>query len=321
VIDSTIEGNTSSGGCGGIMVSGDPRFCTMPLVLVNSTLSGNTRTSILASGAQVTLLNTTIVPDQLALELLDESTADVGRSILAGDSASDCTSTVVSLGRNLFGSQAFCTITGDTASDLVGADPLLAPLEDNGGPTSTHALLPGSPAIDAGADACVDETGAPLLADQRRMTRPLDGDGDGVAECDAGAFEADSDSDGDTLGDQSDCDPADAGVLRVPDEAEIRVGRNVATGDALISWLDLRPRAGSATLYDVASDALGALLTRRVADAPCIATGVGGTSWEDARAVIDRGWYYLVRGVNACGPSMGDGWGRDSLGSDRPACP
>jgi hypothetical protein len=34
--------------------------------------------------------------------------------------------------------------------DLINTDPLLGPLQNNGGPTSTHALLPGSPAIDAG---------------------------------------------------------------------------------------------------------------------------------------------------------------------------
>src|SRR5262249_23608325 len=45
--------------------------------------------------------------------------------------------------------------TGYSATDLVGTDPLLGPLQDNGGPTFTHALLPGSPAVDAG-----DNTGA-----------------------------------------------------------------------------------------------------------------------------------------------------------------
>jgi len=46
------------------------------------------------------------------------------------------------------------TISGTTLVDqggnLIGASPLLGPLADNGGPTQTHALLPGSPAIDAG---------------------------------------------------------------------------------------------------------------------------------------------------------------------------
>jgi hypothetical protein len=49
--------------------------------------------------------------------------------------------------------------------NLIGGDPKLGPLADNGGPTKTHALLPGSPAIDAGAN-----TGAPAT-DQRGFPR------------------------------------------------------------------------------------------------------------------------------------------------------
>jgi hypothetical protein len=55
--------------------------------------------------------------------------------------------------------------------------------QDNGGPTETHALLPGSPAVDAG-----DDTACPA-ADQRGVTRPVDGNGDGTAVCDIGAYE------------------------------------------------------------------------------------------------------------------------------------
>ena len=62
---------------------------------------------------------------------------------------------------------------------ITGLDPILA---DNGGPTKTHALLPGSSAIDAGGDVCPD-------TDQRGVYRPQDGNDDGVATCDAGAYE------------------------------------------------------------------------------------------------------------------------------------
>jgi hypothetical protein len=58
------------------------------------------------------------------------------------------------------------TILGTDPTDLIGADPLLGPLGDYGGPTRTDALLPGSPAIDA-----VPAAGAACLA------------------CDSGAFE------------------------------------------------------------------------------------------------------------------------------------
>ncbi len=68
------------------------------------------------------------------------------------------------------------------------ADPLLAPLQDNGGPTPTMALLAGSPAIDAGNNtACA---AAPVSnLDQRGMTRPVDGNFDATATCDIGAYE------------------------------------------------------------------------------------------------------------------------------------
>lgn len=74
-----------------------------------------------------------------------------------------------------------CNLT--TPSDLVGIDPRIGILRDNGGPTHTMALSYNSPAIDAGDDsACPDE-------DQRGVDRPQDGNGDFSAICDIGAFE------------------------------------------------------------------------------------------------------------------------------------
>jgi hypothetical protein len=59
----------------------------------------------------------------------------------------------------------------------------------HGGSTQTHALVPGSPAIDAAGPVCLDADGEPLTTDQRGQPRPVDGDGDGIAACDIGAFE------------------------------------------------------------------------------------------------------------------------------------
>src|SRR3989337_982403 len=110
------------------------------------------------------------------------------KTIVAGNTASevgpDCSGTIGSSGYNLVGSTSGCTITGDTTGNLTGVDPLLSPLQDNGGPTLTHPLLPGSPAIAAGNPATPGSGGNACEAtDQRGVVRPQ------FAACDMGAFE------------------------------------------------------------------------------------------------------------------------------------
>jgi CSLREA domain-containing protein len=81
---------------------------------------------------------------------------------------------------NLFGVSDGCT---PDDPDRSGADPRLSTLGDHGGPTPTHNLLPGSPAIDLAPSITCSG------ADQRGLPRPVDGDGDGSLGCDAGAVE------------------------------------------------------------------------------------------------------------------------------------
>jgi hypothetical protein len=81
-----------------------------------------------------------------------------------------------SLGHNLSTDASFTAAAGDQ----LNTDPLLAPLAANGGPTQTLALLPGSPAIDAGDTSLVPPA---LTTDQRGFAR-LSG-----ASVDLGAFE------------------------------------------------------------------------------------------------------------------------------------
>ncbi len=95
---------------------------------------------------------------------------------------------VISLGYNLISHYAPpCGISGGTQDKLNMAG-LTGPLQNNGGPTFTNALLPGSPAIDAGNPVtCTDNLGATLHNDQRGYPRPANGTG--TTRCDIGAFE------------------------------------------------------------------------------------------------------------------------------------
>jgi hypothetical protein len=94
--------------------------------------------------------------------LYDQGMLQTRDSLLAGNtvngpgtnSGPDLAGNLGSLGHNLLGNSAGGS--GFDATDLLNVDPLLGPLQDNGGPTQTMALLPGSPAIDAG-----DNTDAP----------------------------------------------------------------------------------------------------------------------------------------------------------------
>jgi hypothetical protein len=157
VANSTLSGNLASGTDSGAG-SGGGIANVGALTVTNSTLSGNSTTgSSLSSGGGVGNSGAAM--------------ATLRNSILAGNTASvapDLSGGVTSQGHNLIGDGTGGSGYGDT--DLVGTaenpiDPLLGPLQDNGGPTATMALLPGSPALDAGDP---DQLGSP---DQRGVVR------------------------------------------------------------------------------------------------------------------------------------------------------
>ncbi|MES1239990.1 MAG: CSLREA domain-containing protein [Acidobacteriota bacterium] len=110
------------------------------------------------------------------------------RSIVAGNTGAegpDCYG-LEGHGYNVYGIIDAACGTGptDRAGTIVSPlDPRLTPLGNHGGSTPTHALLPGSPAIDLGPAA--DCPGR----DQRGRPRPVDGDANGNPLCDAGAVE------------------------------------------------------------------------------------------------------------------------------------
>lgn len=189
VVNSTISGNTSAGG-GGIY------SLLSSVSLTNSTISSNIA-SILGGGiyadiqSAVSLSLTTVTdnssPNGAGLDVSSLSTLSVYTSIIANQAAGqDCLSaggTISSLGYNIESSTS-CGFTN--TGDQQNTDPKLGPLQNNGGPTKTHALATNSPAIDAGQASCG------IATDQRGEPRPVDYPGVGPvgeALCDVGAYE------------------------------------------------------------------------------------------------------------------------------------
>lgn len=195
ITQSTISGNSR----GGVINAGS-------LTLTNSTISGNTTPydggGVFNYGGTLTLTNSTLTGNSAATgggvwseggpysgraklhlvqTLVTGNTAEIGAEIYHRGKISIITANHF----NLFGHDAKAGVVGFTpgASDIVPSVPLTSilnpTLASNGGPTQTHALVPGSPAIDqVPAEDC-------LPTDQRGFLRP----GVGATACDIGAFE------------------------------------------------------------------------------------------------------------------------------------
>jgi hypothetical protein len=106
----------------------------------------------------------------------------LANSIVAINTAptqADIYGSVASKGYNLIGNSS--GVSGFTAADLLNLNPLLGPLQDNGGPTETMALLKGSPAIATGN---VNRIPSGITTDQRGSARVVNG------TVDIGAFES-----------------------------------------------------------------------------------------------------------------------------------
>ena len=168
VINSTISGNFAFSDGGGIasFFSG--------LTIVNSTISGNTVGDPdygygggVAAGSGVvppalTITNSTVSSNSAATcGGVCSGTVEIGNTILNANASGNIGGTVTSRGYNVCSDDADGLLNGP--GDQINTDPLLGPLQDNGGPTFTHALLPGSPAIDAGDPSFTP----PPLNDQR----------------------------------------------------------------------------------------------------------------------------------------------------------
>jgi predicted outer membrane repeat protein len=190
LINTTVSGNSAGdfGLGGGIHSFGLPNAIAN-LTVVNSTVSGNSARrggGIYARATvEVSLTNTTLADNVATFggESFGNNLtpAPIFANTLFAGTCSIFSNPPISLGGNIESPGNTCQLP-DT--DRYGVDDLgIAGLADNGGPTWTHALLPGSPAIDTAVDGECPET------DQRGFERPYDGDDDMVASCDVGAYE------------------------------------------------------------------------------------------------------------------------------------
>ena len=172
---STLSNNQAAGNQGG----GIYNIGTEATTISNTTLSGNTAPngSALFTESHVNITNTTVMNNNGTALFTQAGTGsiDLKNSILAMNNGLNTNQKINSLGHNIEdGFSAFEPVSGDQQS-VINFNLTITALEDNGGPTKTHALLLGNPAIDAG-----DNLNAPAV-DQRNISRD--------SNVDIGAFE------------------------------------------------------------------------------------------------------------------------------------
>ena len=163
----TISGNSALGGSAGGIFNDGERGSSATLEITNTTLSGNS--AIFGGGicnngfqgnAPVTLRESTVsgnsanqgggiynVGKNFAGAIVTLANTIFKTGATGGNIWNDA-GIIISLGYNISNDDGSGYLTGP--GDQIDIDPLVGPLQDNGGPTFTHALLKGSPAIDTG---------------------------------------------------------------------------------------------------------------------------------------------------------------------------
>jgi CSLREA domain-containing protein len=185
VLSNTTISNNNTGGSGGGINNANPA------TLINVTISGNS-----ASNTGGGIYNP-------GIGILTFKNTLIGGNI--SPSGPDCFgANFVSQDHNLIGNTSGVQIVGTTTHNIINVNAFLGPLAANGGPTLTHALLPGSPAIETGSNANLPpdtfdldgdvNTSEPIPFDQRGtgFNRTAEGNGDGNSTVDIGAFEVQS---------------------------------------------------------------------------------------------------------------------------------
>ncbi|MCL4275835.1 MAG: S-layer homology domain-containing protein [Anaerolineales bacterium] len=178
IVSSTINNNSSTDTEGYTSYLGTI-LSNGKSTIINSTVADNSGSGIESSGETI-IINSTVAGNEGYGIVHKEDNLHFKNSIIANNGI-NCTNyggTVVTNTNNLIETnEAFPNDCGDPAFT---ADPKLGALTNNGGYTQTMALLPGSPAIDAGDNGSCPET------DQRGVTRPQG------AGCDIGSYEYDT---------------------------------------------------------------------------------------------------------------------------------
>ena len=170
MVNCTVSGNKimeepseiRTGNAGGIWSDGGSITLSHCTVTRNRSEFGNGGGIYAAGGATIRMDHT----------LVSENSDFTGQ-------APDCFGVIESEGYNLISDTTGCVLEGEQSNSILDVDALLEPLRNNGGSTETHALLPDSPAINAGDP----NFSAPPETDQRGVTRVLGG------RIDIGAYE------------------------------------------------------------------------------------------------------------------------------------
>lgn len=220
ITNSTIAFNTSKSGGGGLATSSSLQ--EQSLTLINTTISGNYSMDLSGSSistdqggggifspsGHVFIVNSTITSNRsqskgggLAIGFPNTTTQGevlIKNSIVAGNvsersTTDDCSigstyASIVLAGTNVLADGGGCQ-TEEGHSIIIPSNRIfrdvLDVLRDNGGPTETHALFSGSPAVDAADPVCMDLENQEVSADQRGYSR---------SRCDIGAFELNSEN-------------------------------------------------------------------------------------------------------------------------------
>ena len=193
IVDSTVSGNTVSAASGGGMGAGGIGNINAALSVVNSTISGNATAggrgggvyseALSGAAATVNIVNSTVTDNAgggggnlhnsgnggIAAMRLRSTIVSAPR--LTENCGSSGNGDFTSVGYNLADDDG-CRL--NQATDQPGTDPLLAPLALGEGSTAVHVPAAGSPAIDRGTSDPALPGVAPLTADQRGLTRPVD---------------------------------------------------------------------------------------------------------------------------------------------------